>query len=124
MQEYEVDEDVLKYDIAAFLFTLNGNGIIEFCKENNSMTYKKKENLVCEQIDDEIIVFDTDVEKFYEFDGVGSFLWNTMEDTDLENIAQQVCDEYDVEKETALADITTFFEDLLEKNLIYRTEDE
>ena len=124
MQEYEVDEDVLKYDIAAFLFTLNGNGIIEFCKENNSMTYKKKENLVCEQIDDEIIVFDTDVEKFYEFDGVGSFLWSTMEDTDLENIAQQVCDEYDVEKETALADITTFFEDLLEKNLIYRTEDE
>ena len=124
MQEYEVDEDVLKYDIAAFLFTLNGNGIIEFCKENNSMTYKKKENLVCEQIDDEIIVFDTDIEKFYEFDGVGSFLWSTMEDTDLENIAQQVCDEYDVEKETALADITTFFEDLLEKNLIYRTEDE
>ena len=86
------------------------------------MTYKKKENLVCEQIDDEIIVFDTDIEKFYEFDGVGSFLWSTMEDTDLENIAQQ--DEYDVEKETALADITTFFEDLLEKNLIYRTEDE
>ena len=43
MQEYEVDEDVLKYDIAAFFFTLNGNGIIEFCKENNnSMTYKKK----------------------------------------------------------------------------------
>lgn len=124
MQEYEVDEDVLKYDIAAFLFTLNGNGIIEFCKENNSMTYKKKENLVCEQIDDEIIVFDTDVEQFYEFDGIGNYLWNIMEDTDLENIAQQVCDEYDVEKETVLADITTFFEDLLEKNLIYQTEDE
>lgn len=35
MQEYEVDEDVLKYDIAAFFFSLNGNGIIEFCKENN-----------------------------------------------------------------------------------------
>ena len=34
MQEYEVNEDVLKYDIAAFLFTLNANGIIEFCKEN------------------------------------------------------------------------------------------
>ena len=124
MQEYEVNEDVLKYDIAAFLFTLNGNGIIEFCKENKYMNYKKKENLVCEQIDDEIIVFDTDVEQFYEFDGVGSFIWNIMENTNLENIAQCVCDEYDVGKEIALVDITTFFEDLLEKNLIYRTEDE
>lgn len=123
MQEYEVDEDVLKYDIAAFLFTLNGNGIIEFCKENNYMTYKKKENLVCEQIDNEIIIFDTEVEQFYEFDGVGSFIWHIMEDTDLENITQQVCDEYDIEREIALADITTFFEDLLDKNLIYQTED-
>lgn len=124
MQEYEADEDVLKYDIAAFIFTLKGNGIIEFCEENNYMTYKKKENLVCEQIDDEIIVFDTDMEQFYEFDGVGSFIWSIMEDIDLENITQQVCDEYNVEKETALADITAFFEDLLDKKLIYQTEDE
>lgn len=87
------------------------------------MTYKKKKNLVCEQIDDEIIVFDTDIEQFYEFDGVGSFLWNIMEDTSLENIALQVCGEYDVEKETALADIAIFFKDLLEKNLIYQFED-
>lgn len=88
------------------------------------MNYKKKENLVCEHIDDEIIVFDTDIERFYEFDGVGSFLWSIMEDTDLEDITQKVCDEYDVEKGTALTDITTFFEDLLEKNLVYQTEDE
>ena len=124
IKEYEVDEDVLKYDIAAFLFTLNANGIIEFCKEKNYMTYKKKKNLVCEQIDDEIIIFDTEVEQFYEFDSVGSFIWRIMEDTNIENITQQVCDEYDVEKETALADITTFFEALLEKNLICQTENE
>ena len=35
MQEYEVDEDMLKYDIAMFFFALKSNGIIEFCKENN-----------------------------------------------------------------------------------------
>ena len=29
------------------------------------MIYKKKNGLVCEQIDDEIIVFDTKKEKFY-----------------------------------------------------------
>ena len=87
------------------------------------MTYKKKENLVCEQIDDEIIVFDTDVEQFYEFDGVGSFIWSIIEDISLEGITQKVCDEYDVDEDTARSDIITFLEDLLDKKLVYRTED-
>lgn len=87
------------------------------------MKYKKKENLVCEQIDDEIIVFDTEVEQFYEIEGVGSFLWENFEDTDLEVIAQRVCDEYNIKKEIALADITDFFSDLLDKKLIYQIED-
>ncbi len=87
------------------------------------MKYKKKENLVCEQIDDEIIVFDTEAEQFYEIEGVGSFLWENFEDTDLEVIAQRVCDEYNITKEIALADIMDFFNDLLGKKLIYQIED-
>lgn len=87
------------------------------------MKYKKKENLVCEQIDDEIIVFDTEVEQFYEIEGVGSFLWENFEDTDLEVIVQRVCDEYNITKEIALADIIDFLRDLLDKKLIYQIED-
>lgn len=123
IQEYNVDEDVLKYDIAIFIFKLGNNGVLELCTGSNCMFYKKKNNLVCEQIDDEIIVFDTDTEQFYEFDGIGSFLWNIIEDSDLEGIVQKICNEYDVEKDTALVDIITFFNDLLDKHLVYQAGD-
>ncbi len=84
------------------------------------MKYKKKENLVCEQIDDEIVVFDTEEEQFYEIEGVGSFLWESFENTDLEVIVQRLCEEYDITKEIALVDITDFLGDLLDKKLIYQ----
>ena len=82
------------------------------------MIYKKKNGLVCEQIDDEIIVFDTKKEKFYEFDGVASLIWSIMVDYELEDIAKQICDVYDVTKEIAISDISSFFEDLLSNELI------
>ena len=87
------------------------------------MIYKKKENLVCEQIDDEFIVFDVEKENFYEFDSVGSFLWSIIENTELKILVQKVCDEYNIDREIALKDVTEFLYDLLNKNLIVKIED-
>ena len=123
IQEYDVNKNILKYDIASFLFMLKNNKIIILNQEDDYMNYRKKENLVCEQIDDEVIIFDTDKEQFYEFDGVGSFLWNIMENVDLTVLAQKVCNEYDVEPETALEDVTNFINDLAEKQLICQVEE-
>lgn len=87
------------------------------------MIFKKKNGLVCEQIDDEVIVFDTDKEQFYEFDGIGGVIWSIMDGKEVGDIVQQICDEYDVTKEVVMSDITSFFDDLLSKNLIIRIED-
>ena len=87
------------------------------------MFFKKKNGLVCEQIDDEVIVFDTDKEQFYEFAGLGSLIWIIMDGKEVGDIAQKICEEYDVAKEVVISDITSFFDDLLSKNLIVRIED-
>lgn len=84
--------------------------------------YKKKEDLVCEQIDDEFIVFDTKNEQFFEFSGVGNDIWRCLEKMTPEEISQFLSMEYDIEQETALNDILIFLNDLLNKHLIYTIE--
>jgi len=114
-EAYEVNEETLKYDIVSFIFTLKNYGAIEF-EEN--VKFKRKNDLVCEQIDDEVIIFDTENEQFYEFDGIGSFVWGLIDNIDLNTISQKVCDEYDIEKETVFQDMNTFINELREKQLI------
>ena len=80
--------------------------------------FKKRENLVSEDIDDEIIVFDIENEQFYEFEGIGSFIWNRIDGNNVDSIAEAVCDEYEIDKETALEDTLSFINDLYEKRLI------
>ena len=46
-----------------------------------------------------------------------------MENVDLTVLAQKVCNEYDVEPETALEDVTNFINDLADKQLICRVEE-
>lgn len=85
------------------------------------MRYKKKDNLVCEQIDAEIVIFDSNKEQFFEMDGVGSFIWTIIEEEE-EAIVKKIGDEYDIDEETALTDLHCFIADLLDKQLIYRIE--
>jgi len=117
-QEYEVAKNDLKYDIASYLYLLKNNNIIQITETGIMKHFKKKENLVSEEIDDEIIVFDVENEKFYEFEGVGSFIWNQVDGNNLDNIVAAVCGEYEIDKETALGDTLSFINDLSEKLLI------
>ncbi len=118
-QDYEVAENDLKFDIASFLYLLKNNNIVKIMGAKNDMKcFKKKDNLVSEEIDDEVIVFDVENEQFYEFEGIGSFIWNRIDGNSLDNIVEAVCNEYDIDKETALEDILSFVNDLSEKAII------
>ncbi len=118
-REYEVAESDLKYDIASYLYLLKNNNIIKIGGINDMKHYKKKNGLVCEDIDDEVIVFDVENEQFYEFGGIGSFIWNRIDKNSVDSVAEVVCSEYDINKKTALDDVLSFITDLLEKQLIH-----
>lgn len=86
------------------------------------MKYRIKNNLICEEIDDEIIIFDKDKEEFYEFEEVGSFIWKLIDGSDFTEIVQNVCDEYHMNFEVVKCDIQEFLDDLVSKELIYLLE--
>ena len=49
----------------------------------------------------------------------GAFLWNLLkEDVTLEELADEMCKEYEVSKEDALADAKAFTETLIEKKVL------
>ena len=119
-QEYEVAESDLKFDIASYLYLLKNNSIIKIVRVDIMKCFKKKDNLASEDIDDEVIVFDVENEQFYEFEGIGSFIWNRIDGNSVDGIAEAVCNEYDIDKQTALEDTLSFINDLSEKLLIYQ----
>jgi radical SAM protein with 4Fe4S-binding SPASM domain len=120
-QKYEVAEDELKFDIASFFYLLKNNGIIKMMEaKNNTKYFKRKDNLVSEEIDDEIIVFDVENGEFYEFEGIGSFIWNRIEGNNLDSIVKAVCSDYDIDNEIAVEDSLSFINDLFEKALIFQ----
>ncbi len=50
---------------------------------------------------------------------VGAFLWNLMlEDTTVEQMADKLCAEYDVDRKTAIADIGEYVEELKNKKVL------
>lgn len=52
-------------------------------------------------------------------DEVGAFLWELLkEETTIENLADELCKEYDVEREIALADIQEFVDTLTDKKVL------
>jgi hypothetical protein len=84
--------------------------------------YKKREGLVCEQIDEEIIIFDTISEQFYEFEGIGSTVWNYLDKNTFDDIINLVCSRYAVDRNTAISDTQEFIDSLIEENLIDKDE--
>ena len=49
----------------------------------------------------------------------GAFLWNLLqEDITLEELADEMCKEYDVSREDALLDVKSFVETLIEKKVL------
>ena len=119
-QEYEVAENVLKYDIASYLYLLKNNNIIKIVGVDIMKYFKIKNNLVSEDIDDEVIVFDVENEKFYEFEGIGSFIWKRIDGNSVDSIIEAICREYDIDKKTALEDALSFINDLSKKQLIFK----
>lgn len=85
------------------------------------MFYKKRSNLICEEIDNEYIIFDPDNEQFYELDSLGSLIWDCVETKCSSDIVQTICNEYAVDADNLEADIAEFINDLIALHLIHQT---
>jgi Coenzyme PQQ synthesis protein D (PqqD) len=75
------------------------------------------------QFDEELIILDLAKGEYFALDAVGARLWTGLEaGRTVEQIAQQVVAEYDVELDTVLADLVALGDELVAQGLIVRDE--
>ncbi len=87
--------------------------------------FKSSPNIVTRKILDEMLLVpirgkQADMQKIMTLNGLGEFIWTRLDgDKTLNSIADDIVDNYDVENETAQADMIEFVDMLIEEDLVY-----
>lgn len=91
----------------------------------NADRFELRDDLVVEEIDDEIVVLDLAGNKYFGLNGVAWLIWKAIDDgdADLETIAYEIAEEFDIEAERARADAEAFIGQLLDAGLATRRKD-
>lgn len=80
---------------------------------------KRNSGLVTSNIDGEIVMMSVDNGEYYGLDEIGSRIWDLLENSiSIEQLVDQLTEEFDVAKEDCINDTFEFLKDLLNKNLI------
>ena len=70
-------------------------------------------------IDDEIVMLSIDNSEYYNFDSVGTFIWNELaEPRTFELLVSKLVAEYEVNREICSNDTKLFLEDLINKGIV------
>lgn len=82
-----------------------------------------REDLVIEQVDDEFLVLDLRGNEYFGLNAVARHIWAAIDaGKTFEAIADSVCEEFEVERERAGADVAEFLTNLLEERLVSRVD--
>lgn len=87
------------------------------------MIFRRQDDLLIERFDDRILVFDPQKNLPYVMNGVAAFIFmNTDGETRLEEIAEKLCMEYNVNLPKAIEDIKAIYEEFGSKRLINKLQ--
>ncbi|NQU41234.1 MAG: PqqD family protein [Lentisphaerae bacterium] len=65
-----------------------------------------------------------DMQRLYALDGVGEFAWQQLDgQRSVADVAAAIAQAFDVDQETALTDLVTFLDQLLEQGVVIGTGD-
>jgi hypothetical protein len=79
----------------------------------------RNEQAICRVIDGEVVVLLPEDATLHALTGCGSRVWEIIDGgATIFEIAQKICEEYEVEPETAIKDITEFIRKLANMNLV------
>jgi GeoRSP system PqqD family protein len=96
-----------------------------FNHSNNKMTMKNKFPYRNEQyciwriVDNETIIFSEEGGWLHKLNNMGAEIWNMCDGRlDIKEITDNICNEFDVEKDIVEADVYSFIEELSQKELV------
>jgi len=86
---------------------------------NSQTRIKRSDRLLTSSIADELVMFDTEKGKYYGLNDIATEIWNNLENPlTVDELCNQLTDEFEVSREQCLKDLLTFLPGLLKKGLI------
>lgn len=90
---------------------------------NNTITFKANTSLPSNEIGEEFIILDSSRKKAHELNSLGKSIWKILEnEKTFKELKSSLMDEFEIDEATLGKDVTTFLEDLIEKELITTNE--
>ena len=87
------------------------------------MIFCRQDDVLIERFNDQILVFDPKKNLPYVMNGVAAFIFMNMDgEMGLEEIAEKVCLEYNVELHLAIEDIKDIYKEFSSKRLVKRLQ--
>jgi len=85
----------------------------------SSLRVAPSDDVIFQSLHDEIVLLNMKTQEYFGLDDVGSKMWNLLvQSGDAEIVADCLCAEYDVERETVRKDLDILIERLLEAGLL------
>lgn len=86
-------------------------------------SYSLSDDVTWRDVDEEMIVLHLPTGKYYTFNNTGHLVWQQLaKGKDTSEITSEIMNKYEVDKETANRDLTTFIDGLKKHNLISNME--
>lgn len=86
---------------------------------NLSSVVARVEQQVSAALDDEIVVLNMNDSKYYGLNGIGAFIWHSIEKPDkVSTIVDAVFDNYEVTRESCEEDVLAFLRELSDAGLV------
>lgn len=89
------------------------------------MPFRTRQGIICQKIDDELVLLDRHREQIHQLNSVASLIWEKLASgTEMDDIIQLLTTRYAVDETTARNDIEQLISDLQQKELIEGVQNE
>lgn len=81
----------------------------------------RREDLIAQELEGELVMLDMVSGHYFGFDPIASAIWTRLEQpVSLKALCENLTSEYEVSFEQCLEDVSTFLEELIDKDLVRR----
>jgi len=81
--------------------------------------YVQSEQALSVDMDSDIVIMSLTSGDYYGVSGIGPFIWQLLgQPQSLSQVVEAVCDDYEVEADTASADVAKFLDILVERGVV------
>jgi len=83
------------------------------------MAYALSKNYLWKEVGDQVVILHFESGRYFSLNATGSLIWRAvLEDVALDQIAEQLCAEFDVDPETAAQDVEQTVHSFIDRSFI------